>query len=135
MSPSSSTTRIAVRGGAGGGTGLMGRSCHRRRGGSRQVLAAVARALSPDGVRDLRSCFEEGAIVAGTLSGTSADGIDVVLARMRARGGDLEGFETIAFSVEPFPEPLRRRVRAALDGERVGLREAALLSRDLGRAF
>ena len=86
-------------------------------------------------MEELRRRFEEGAIVAGTLSGTSADGIDVVLARVRARGRILERPEAIAFSVEPFPEEVRARVRAALDGQPLGLRESALLSRDLGRVF
>ncbi|MFN0008845.1 MAG: anhydro-N-acetylmuramic acid kinase [Planctomycetota bacterium] len=86
-------------------------------------------------MEQLRRRFEEGAIVAGTLSGTSADGIDVVLTRMRSRSGTLADLEQLSFSVEPFPESLRGRVRAALDGEPVLLRESALLSRDLGRAF
>lgn len=86
-------------------------------------------------MEELRRRFEEGAIVAGTLSGTSADGIDVVLARMRSNPRALVDLEQISFSVQPFPEPLRVRVRAALDGEPVLLRESALLSRDLGRAF
>jgi len=86
-------------------------------------------------VEELRRRFEEGAIVAGTLSGTSADGIDVVLARMRSRAQALVDLEQLSFSVQPFPESLRGRVRAALDGEPVLLRESALLSRDLGRAF
>lgn len=86
-------------------------------------------------MEELRRRFEQGAIVAGTLSGTSADGIDVVIARITSRSGDLTGLETLAFSVEPFPDDLRARVRAALDGDPVLLRESALLGRDLGRAF
>ena len=79
----------------------------------------------------------EGAIVAGILSGTSADGIDVGLTSIRARGpgNELLPPELLSFSTEPFPADLSRRVRAVLDGEPCGLRESALLSRDLGRAF
>src|SRR5207253_56153 len=41
----------------------------------------------------------------------------------------------LAFTVEPFPSDLGARVRAVLDGGPCSLRESALLSRDLGRAF
>ena len=79
---------------------------------------------------DPRERFEHGAVVAGVLSGTSADGIDVVLARIVLRDRALAPPETIAFAVEPLDEDLRRRARGALDA-----RACALLSRDLGRAF
>jgi anhydro-N-acetylmuramic acid kinase len=81
-------------------------------------------------VDDLRERFERGAVVAGVLSGTSADGIDVVVARIAARDGLLAPPETIAFAVEPLEGDLRRRSRDALDA-----RGVALLSRDFGRAF
>ncbi len=87
----------------------------------------------------MRAFLGEGAIVAGVLSGTSADGIDVGLARIRAheRAGELtlEPPELLAYACEPFPAELRARVRAVLDGAPCGLRDAALLDRDLGRAF
>ncbi len=80
---------------------------------------------------------DEGAIVAGVLSGTSADGIDVVIARIRknAAGDDIEQPQPIAFATLPYPDDVRSRVRSVLDGAHCGLRETALLSRDLGRAF
>lgn len=78
----------------------------------------------------LQSRFERGAVVAGVLSGTSADGIDVVLARFSTRDGALSPPETLAFAVEPLEAGLRARVRGELDA-----RACALLSRDLGRAF
>lgn len=77
----------------------------------------------------------KGAHVAGVLSGTSADGIDVGLARIRARDGELELVALDAYETVPFEPALRARVRAVLDGAACGLRETALLSRDLGRAF
>jgi anhydro-N-acetylmuramic acid kinase len=87
-------------------------------------------------MEELCGRFERGAIVAGVLSGTSADGIDVAITRLRRSARDLEPPELLAFSVEPYPEPISRRVRAMLDGERgSGARECALLSRDLGREF
>jgi len=70
-------------------------------------------------------------VVAGVLSGTSADGIDVALARPGPdRGPGLLAFETLSFEPD-----LHARVRAVLDDEPTGLREVALLHRDLGRAF
>jgi anhydro-N-acetylmuramic acid kinase len=83
----------------------------------------------------LRARLQRGtAVVAGVLSGTSADGIDVALVRFEAsaRLGTPRAF---AFETFEFESELRRRVRAVLDGAPTGLREAALLSRDLGLAF
>jgi len=84
-----------------------------------------------------------GAVVAGVLSGTSADGIDVGIARIRARGGGRGGErgiellppELLVYATEPYPVEIARRVRAILEGAPCGLRETALLDRDLGRAF
>ena len=75
------------------------------------------------------------AIVAGVLSGTSADGIDVALVRFAPDHGDLGRPELRAFATRPFRADLGDRVRRVLDGRPCGLRETALLSRDLGRAF
>jgi len=83
-------------------------------------------------------------VVAGVLSGTSADGIDVALVRFPPAPGPGPGPgaapalgrpELLAFGTRPFPAELHRRVRAVLDGGDVGLRASALLDRDLGRAF
>lgn len=82
--------------------------------------------------------------MAGVLSGTSGDGIDVVLAEPRLEprqegpaGSRRRLFElrSLAFRTLPFPGDLPRRVREALDGAPLGARELALLSRDLGLAF
>lgn len=90
------------------------------------------------GVRSgaLESRIERGeAVVAGVLSGTSADGIDVALARFVRRGERLILLRALAGGTLPFPVDLGRRVRSVLDGEPCDLRDAALLDRDLGRAF
>jgi len=84
----------------------------------------------------LEAAFEgRGAIVAGVLSGTSADGIDVALCRMHARAGRLARPELLSFETLDFAPPIAARLRAILDGAPCGLRECALLGRDLGRAF
>jgi anhydro-N-acetylmuramic acid kinase len=76
------------------------------------------------------------ATVAGVLSGTSADGIDVALVRFaRGEGARLGTPQLLEFTTVPFPSDLGQRVRRVLDGSPLGLRESALLSRDLGRAF
>lgn len=83
-----------------------------------------------------------GALVGGVLSGTSADGIDVALVRVRARqlaaprdAFEIASHELVSFATREFPRELHARVRAVLDGGACGLRESALLGRDLGRAF
>ncbi len=78
------------------------------------------------------------AVVAGCLSGTSADGIDCALVSFppfRAGDADLGAPDVLAFETAPFPAELGRRVRAVLDGEPLDARGVALLSRDLGAAF
>lgn len=86
-----------------------------------------------------RKCARAGALVAGVLSGTSADGIDVAVARVRTRvrGAefDLAPPELVRFDTLDFEPSLHARVRRVLDGASTGLRETALLHRDLGRAF
>ena len=118
MSPSSSTTRITVR----------------------SLVSSAMRRDYAAGVERLRRKLEAGdAVVAGVLSGTSADGIDVVLARPSVACADavsrLASLETLAFATLGFAPELGARVRAALDGVSIGPREIALLSRDLGIAF
>jgi len=87
-------------------------------------------------------------MIAGVLSGTSADGIDVGLVRPTFAGGRLARVECVAFATEPFEAELAARVHDALQGRtrapqreapesqpRLGPRELTLLDRDLGRAF
>lgn len=73
--------------------------------------------------------------VAGVLSGTSADGIDVALVELPWRPGCVESARLVAFASVPFEPELAARVRRVLDGEPIGLGETAYLHRDLGLAF
>jgi len=96
--------------------------------------------VSPRSFDDLRARLGGGtAVVAGVLSGTSGDGIDVALVRFDGEreptGAALAAPRTLAFATLPFAPELARRVRAVLDGEPTGLRATAMLSRDLGLAF
>ncbi|HRV82051.1 MAG TPA: anhydro-N-acetylmuramic acid kinase [Planctomycetota bacterium] len=69
--------------------------------------------------------------VAGVLSGTSADGIDVALARFAGSGGpECHAFRTVEFPAE-WAQPLRR----VLQGEAIELGPLVRLHQGLGRAF
>ena len=72
-------------------------------------------------------------VVAGVLSGTSADGIDVGLARFARHGAGAP--EPLAFQTVPFPAPLAAELRAVLDGGAVSVPQLGRLHRDLGIAF
>ena len=94
-----------------------------------------------DPLRSLRAKLLAGrAVVAGVLSGTSADGIDVVLTRFAPSDASgpgrpfVEVFRTIPFD-ENSDLNLGQRVRSVLDGESLDLGQLARLNRDLGRAF
>lgn len=94
----------------------------------------------------LRERLESGrAVLAGVLSGTSADGIDVVLFRPRfeREAGRLwpAELDVLAFETRPFEPSLRARLRALLDqpagpdGPLVRLGDLARLHAELGTAF
>ncbi|MEO2095235.1 MAG: anhydro-N-acetylmuramic acid kinase [bacterium] len=87
----------------------------------------------------MRSLESGEAIVAGVLSGTSGDGIDVALTKPRVEpvpgGWRVISLESLAFATQPFQETLAKRLRSALDSRPLDARGLALISRDLGRAF
>ena len=73
-------------------------------------------------------------IVAGVMSGTSADGIDVALVEIRsgARGLRLKLLGHAAF---PYPEPVRRAVLAAMNSQNARVAELARLNFVLGELY
>lgn len=72
-------------------------------------------------------------IVAGVMSGTSADGIDVALVQI-ARGKRIE-LKLIAHEAFPYPAALRRAVLAAMNAKATSTAELARLNWRLGISY
>jgi anhydro-N-acetylmuramic acid kinase len=66
-------------------------------------------------------------IVAGVMSGTSADGIDVAMVRLMGRGFRTR-FELLAHKAFPYPAPVRRAVFAAMDAKSAKVADLARLN-------
>jgi len=73
-------------------------------------------------------------IVAGALSGTSLDGIDVAIVDLRPRGAGY-ALETLAFATVPFEEDLRGRLLAAFPPAALDALAFSALHADVGIAF
>ena len=75
--------------------------------------------------------------VAGIMSGTSADGIDVAFTRITPRAGDpsLPDLKLLGHAGFPFPPALRRAVLAAMNAEAIATAELARLNWRLGQAY
>ncbi|KGQ21879.2 anhydro-N-acetylmuramic acid kinase [Thermus filiformis] len=71
--------------------------------------------------------------VLGLMSGTSADGVDLVLAEFSGRPPEGPTHRVLAHREVPYPEGLRRRVLEAMRGG--DTRALALLHHDLGRFY
>jgi anhydro-N-acetylmuramic acid kinase len=72
--------------------------------------------------------------VAGIMSGTSADGIDVAVVRI-APGKQRPGLKLLAHEGFAFPAPLRRAVLAAMNAATISTAELARLHWRLGLAY
>jgi anhydro-N-acetylmuramic acid kinase len=72
--------------------------------------------------------------VAGIMSGTSADGIDVALVRIRP-GADGLKLKLLAHHAVPFTKPLRAAVLRAMDAQAISTAELARLNWRLGLAY
>ena len=73
--------------------------------------------------------------VAGIMSGTSADGIDVALVRIREDATGSPRLKLLAHQAFPFPAALRRAVLAAMNAPSTSTAELARLNWRLGIAY
>ena len=76
---------------------------------------------------------ESGAIYVGLMSGTSADGIDAALVRIRDQEGAL--FDLIGFETVTFPEALRREILEVADRQTGTVDRVCRLDAVLGEWF
>ena len=74
-------------------------------------------------------------IVAGVMSGTSADGIDVALVDFRDAGGGYPKLKLLAHQAFPYPAALRRAVLGAMNAQATSTAELARLNWRLGIAY
>jgi anhydro-N-acetylmuramic acid kinase len=73
-------------------------------------------------------------IVAGVMSGTSADGIDVALVRVQGRGFRSR-LELLAHYQSPYPAKVRRAVLAAMNATSAGVADLSRLNFLLGELY
>lgn len=73
-------------------------------------------------------------IVAGVMSGTSADGIDVALAEVSGGGSNLR-FELLGHEHFPYPQPVRRAVLGAMNAGRASVADLSRLNFLLGELY
>src|SRR5215813_2983724 len=73
-------------------------------------------------------------LVAGVMSGTSADGIDVALVKIRPNQNRLK-LELVGHRAFPFPSVLRKAVLSAMDAKSISTAELARLNWRLGQAY
>ena len=75
-------------------------------------------------------------IVAGVMSGTSADGVDVALCRIASSGSDkVPKVKLIGASGFPYPKQLRAAVLAAMDAKSISAAEMSRLHWRLGEVY
>src|SRR6202171_2235806 len=67
-------------------------------------------------------------IVAGVMSGTSADGINVALVELRTRGGARPRYTLLAHAEYPFPAPVRRAILEMMNAELARVADLARLN-------
>lgn len=74
-------------------------------------------------------------IVAGIMSGTSADGIDVALVRIMPTLQSIPRLQLLAHVAVPYPAAVRRRVLQAMNGENESVAELSQLNWRLGQLY
>lgn len=82
----------------------------------------------------MRPTKKQAMIVAGVMSGTSADGIDVALVKITATDRNLK-IKLLAHHAMSYPAALRRGVLAAMDAKQTSTAELARLNWRLGMAY
>ena len=73
-------------------------------------------------------------IVAGVMSGTSADGVDVAVVSIQGRGSYLS-FELLVHDYSEYPKPIRQAVLAAMNAGRISVAELSRLNFRLGEFY
>ena len=74
-------------------------------------------------------------IIAGVMSGTSADGINVALVKLSARGQECPRYTLLAHEEYPFPAPVRRAILAMMNAELARVADLARLNFLLGELY
>ena len=74
-------------------------------------------------------------IVAGVMSGTSVDGINVALVRLSARGQECPRYTLLGHAGYPFPAPIRRAILAMMNAELAHVADLARLNFLLGELY
>ena len=74
-------------------------------------------------------------IIAGVMSGTSADGINVALVRLSARGHECPRHTLLAHDEYPFPAPVRRAILGMMNAELASVADLARLNFFLGELY
>jgi anhydro-N-acetylmuramic acid kinase len=74
-------------------------------------------------------------IVAGVMSGTSADGVDVVICRISPGKSETPKLKLLAHRAFPYPPRLRFAILAAMNAQQISAAELARLSWRLGEVY
>jgi anhydro-N-acetylmuramic acid kinase len=74
-------------------------------------------------------------IVAGVMSGTSADGINVALVRLASRGHECPRHSLLGHEEYPFPAPVRRAILGMMNAELARVADLARLNFLLGELY
>src|ERR1051326_5379491 len=74
-------------------------------------------------------------IVAGVMSGTSADGINVALVRIGERKSAARKFELLAHSELPYPPQVRKFILETMNAARASVADLARLNALLGELY
>ncbi|HEY0162440.1 MAG TPA: anhydro-N-acetylmuramic acid kinase [Edaphobacter sp.] len=74
-------------------------------------------------------------VVAGVMSGTSADGVDVALCRIGASATGTPRIRLIGMTSHRYPKPLREAVLAAMDAKAISVADLSRLNWRLGEVY